>query len=244
LAIAVYGSEAMADLYGWKIGQTIESPMGGQAWFIAGIWRDYGRQHGAVAMDLDDLGRITGVHSASDIAVWLMPGASGDSVVERLKRYPQLATSQARSSESIRALSLKIFDRSFVLTYVIEAIAIAVALFGVASTYAGESLSRTKEFGVLQHMGATNRSVAKQLIAEALIAITLAVLWGALIGVALAWILVRRINPQSFHWSMDFSWPWALLGISALVLICLGIASALLAYRSTLQLSPAMAIKA
>jgi putative ABC transport system permease protein len=244
LAVTVYGSEAMVDLYGWKIGHTIESPMGGQPWFIAGIWRDYGRQHGAVAMDLADLGRITGTPSASDIAVWLSPGTSGNSVVDRLKQYPQLGSSQARSSESIRALSLKIFDRSFVLTYVIEAIAIAVALFGVASTYAGESLSRTKEFGVLQHLGATNWSVTKQLIAEAFIAITLAVFWGAFIGVALAWVLVRRINPQSFHWSMDFSWPWPLLGVSAAVLIFLGIASALLAYRSTLQMSPSVAIKA
>jgi putative ABC transport system permease protein len=241
--IAVFGSEAMVDLYGWKIGDTVPSPMAGPPWKIAGIWRDYGRQHGAVAMNIKDLERITGNGDASDIALWILPESSVEKVIKTVKNYPGLNDAEARSSEAIRLISLKIFDRSFALTYVIEGIAILVALFGVASTYAGEALSRMKEFGTLQHLGANSRLIAKQLVFEALLAIALAVVWGASIGLALAWILVRRINPQSFHWSMDFSWPTGLLTLSGLALLALGVASAMLAYRSTLKLNPAQAIK-
>jgi putative ABC transport system permease protein len=244
--IQVYGSEAMVDLYGWKQGSTIASPIagiGGPKWFIAGIWRDYGRQHGAIALSLEDFAKITGQASASDIAVWLAPGATSETVIQTIKTIPDLAQAEARSSEAIRAISLKIFDRSFALTYVIEAIAILVAIFGVASTYAGEALSRKREFGTLAHLGAKPALVAKQIAFEALLAITLAVAWGAIIGIGLAWILVRRINPQSFHWSMDFAFPVGLLLVSAASLIALGIASALLAYRTSLRASPVLAIK-
>ncbi len=242
-SIQVYGSEAMVDLYGWKQGSMIASPLGGPDWFIAGIWRDYGRQHGAIALSLDDFAKITGQASASDIAIWLAPGATSEAVIKQIKAIPDLAQAEARSSEAIRAISLKIFDRSFALTYVIEAIAILVAIFGVASTYAGEALSRKKEFGTLAHLGAKPALVAKQIAFEALLAITLAVAWGAIIGIGLAWVLVRRINPQSFHWSMDFAFPVTLLLISAASLIALGITSAVLAYRTSLRASPVLAIK-
>jgi putative ABC transport system permease protein len=242
-AIQVFGSEAMVDLYGWKQGTTVPSPLGGESWFIAGIWRDYGRQHGAVVVSLQDLSKITGQMSASDIAIWLTPGVASDDVVKSIKAFPELAQAEARSSEAIRAISLKIFDRSFALTYVIEAIAILVAIFGVASTYAGEALSRKKEFGTLAHLGVQSSTVSLQIIFEAFLAITLAVIWGAILGVALAWVLVRRINPQSFHWSMDFAWPISLLLFSAVTLVALGMGSALLAYRSSLKISPVLAIK-
>jgi putative ABC transport system permease protein len=241
--LIVYGSEAMADLYGWQAGTIVRSPMGGKDWFIGGIWRDYGRQHGSVVMDLSSLANLTGNANASDIALWLETPDSSEKVIASVKTYPGLADAEARSSEAIRAVSLKIFDRSFALTYVIEAIAILVALFGVASTFAGESLSRLKEFATLTHLGAPSSTASKQLVAEATLAISLAVAWGALIGLVLAWILVRRINPHSFHWSMDFAWPWELLSISAISLVVLGVASALLAYRSSLNLSPVVAIK-
>jgi putative ABC transport system permease protein len=241
--LVVYGSEAMADLYGWQSGTIVRSPMGGKDWFIGGIWRDYGRQHGSVVMDLSSLASLTGNPNASDIALWLETPGNSEKVIASVKSYSGLADAEARSSEAIRAVSLKIFDRSFALTYVIEAIAILVALFGVASTFAGESLSRLKEFATLTHLGAPTSTASKQLVAEATIAISLAVAWGAMIGLVLAWILVRRINPHSFHWSMDFAWPWELLSLSAVSLLLLGVASALLAYRSSFKLSPVVAIK-
>ncbi len=245
--LTVYASEAMVDLYGWQQSNVVPSPIlsNGKSsqWFIAGIWRDYGRQHGAIVMALEDYASVTGNSSASDIAIWRAPNVKTEELIDSVKTYPGLEQSQARSSEAIRALSLQIFDRSFALTYVIEAIAILVALFGVASTYAGESLTRYKEFGVLAHIGAKRSVIAIQMAWEAFIGIALAVNWGVVIGIVLSWILVRRINPQSFHWSMDFSWPVGLLITCAALLIALGIVTALWAYRQSLSISPALAIK-
>ena len=251
--ITVYISEAMVDLYGWQAGTTVTSPMSSpdiKRWFVGGIWRDYGRQHGTVAMTLTDLARISPNAAATDAAIWFSstsPTKEGESPIQNaineLKKLGFLQAAEYRSSESIRSVSLKIFDRSFALTYIIEAIAIAVALFGVASTYAADSLARSREFATLAHLGVASGLIIRQVILEALLALSVAVLWGGIVGVALAWILIRRINPQSFHWSMDFSWPIGLLVGCGATLVILGMASALAAYRSSISLNPVQAIR-
>lgn len=75
---AAWVSEAMVDLYGLQIGSTIELPIGTrtQRLQVAGIWRDYARQHGAVVIDRRDYFALTGDGSASDIAIRLAAGAS------------------------------------------------------------------------------------------------------------------------------------------------------------------------
>ena len=53
----------------------------------------------------------------------------------------------------IRALSLRIFDRSFAVTYWLQAVAIAIGLFGIAASFSAQVLARRKEFGLLAHLG-------------------------------------------------------------------------------------------
>ena len=55
----------------------------------------------------------------------------------------------------IRATSLRIFDRSFAVTYWLQAVAIAIGLFGVAASFSAQVLARRKEFGLLAHLGLT-----------------------------------------------------------------------------------------
>jgi putative ABC transport system permease protein len=41
-------------------------------------------------------------------------------------------------------MSLQIFDRSFAVTYLLEAIAIVIGLFGVAATFSAQTLARAR----------------------------------------------------------------------------------------------------
>ena len=80
--IPVYASEAMAALWGAAPGQTLPAlskafmaqsqSQKAQAapFFVAGVWRDYARQTGAVAMDAADYIRLTGDGYANDLAIW------------------------------------------------------------------------------------------------------------------------------------------------------------------------------
>jgi putative ABC transport system permease protein len=47
----IWVSEAVVDIYGMRPGQTVELPLAGvrmTAFKVAGVWRDYARQFGAV----------------------------------------------------------------------------------------------------------------------------------------------------------------------------------------------------
>ncbi len=248
-AIPVYVSEAMVDLYGFAPGTTMERPLPipanaaptaradaadrpGRARpvFVAGVWRDYARQHGSVVVDSAAWRSLGGDDTANDVAVWFDESTPRDQAWRALREaVDEIAGFSWRSSGELRALSLAIFDRSFAVTYALEAIAIAVALFGVASTWAAEGLARRREFATLQHLGLTRTQIAASFAIEALLQIAIAIAWGLVAGTAIALVLIHRVNPQSFHWSMDFAWPGGLLAASATGLLVLGTLAAVLA---------------
>jgi putative ABC transport system permease protein len=68
-------------------------------------------------------------------------------------------------------------------------------------------------------------------------------IWGALIGVAIAGVLIEWVNPQSFGWTMQWSMPWALLAATAITLISAAVLAALWASRSTLSADPVRALR-
>ena len=253
--IPIYVSEAMVDLYGFVPGTRVALPVATKdgdgvraerdaPFFVAAVWRDYARQHGAIAIPLADWRALSGDESANNVGLWLAPGAEPEAVVAEIRRrLPALSSTEFSSAREIRQLSLRIFDRSFALTYVLEAIAIVVGLFGVTATYAGEALARAREFGMLRHLGLTRAGIARMFAVESAALIVTGVAWGAAIGVLIALVLIHRVNPQSFHWTMDVAWPAGLLAGSASALIGLGIVSAVVASRSATGTAPVRAVR-
>jgi putative ABC transport system permease protein len=264
-AVPVWISEAMVDLYGWHPGQTVDLPVAlpvaapartdpatheagvSQSTvevFVAGVWRDYARQFGAIVIDHEDYRRTACDESATDLAVWIDADQSPESVLARIsERVPQLARLSWKSARQIQALSMAIFDRSFALTYALEAIALVVGLFGVTTTFAAQALARTREFGLLRHLGLGPRGVAAQLALESAVLLSLAAAWGLCVGAAIAWVLTARVNPQSFHWTMALHWPLGALASGALAVVALGTTAALAAARHAMGPAPVQALR-
>ncbi len=95
--IAVFVSEPAAALYGWRVGDLIWLPIPlpsrstttpTPSLRVRGIWRDYARQFGAVAIDAADYQRLTGDSRVNDLALWLAPGAAAAEVEAALKHLP------------------------------------------------------------------------------------------------------------------------------------------------------------
>lgn len=263
--LPIYISEPAATVYGWRLGQQVSLPFNANlgvspdqntaktpnkarqasCFEVVAIWRDYARQHGAITIDWDDYRRLTGDQSVSNAALTLRPEASSENVLTAARAaLSDIDGLQVRSAGQIRALSLRIFDRSFAVTYALEAVALLVGLFGVATTYAGEALARAREFGMLRHLGMTRRSITQLFAAESLIAIGLGVLWGAGLGALIAQILIHRVNPQSFHWTMQTHWPVLLIASGALALLSLGVLTVVIAARQASGQAPITAVRA
>jgi putative ABC transport system permease protein len=238
-------SEAMTDLYGFQVGQRIRLPLGGrpQTFFVAGVWRDYANQSGSVIVRLADYRRLTGDTVVTDAALWAAKGTNPDTLAARLRALPFGATLQLASPGEIRAASLKIFDRSFAVTYLLEAIAIAIGLSGVAATFSAQTLARAREFGMLRHVGVSRGQVLRILALEGGALTVLGVATGFALGLLISLILVYVVNPQSFHWTMQLHLPWPLLGSVAGVLVAASVATALVSGRYALSGGPVRAVR-
>ncbi len=228
----VFVSEAMADLYGWKPGQEHALPLSTSAnkaisvW-VGGVFRDYGRQHGAIVIDIASYQALTQDQRRTDIALWLKSGSNPSVVLETLRsQFPQFKAMEFRSSANLRALSLTIFDRSFALTYALEVAALLVALFSVAAGFAGQALLRQKEFALMEHLGQSTQERTQWLTYESGLLLGLAAVWGTVLGLIMSQLLIHRVNPQSFGWTMETSIPIIALTVLALSIVLLGIAAA------------------
>ncbi len=258
-AIAIYVSEPMRDLYGAEIGKAF-SPMtaglsslpysAGRApvFVVAGVWRDYARQFGAIAMDQRDFVRLTGDARVNDLALWLDEGAREDSVQQAVRERAASAGASGgllefASAREIRATSLRIFDRSFAVTYWLQAVAIAIGLFGVAANFSAQVLARRKEFGLLAHLGLTRRQILTVVAGEGAAWTLMGSIAGLGLGLAVSVVLVHVVNPQSFHWTMDLQLPWwRLIGLCAAVVVA-GTLTAWLAGRAAASADAVLAVK-
>jgi putative ABC transport system permease protein len=238
-------SEAMLDLYAVKVGQTLQVPLNGrlQTFFIAGAWRDYASQAGSVQIRLDDYRALTGDQDVSDAALWMRPGATSAELVKQVRALPFGAGLQLAEPGEIRAMSLQIFDRSFAVTYLLEAIAIAIGLSGVAATFSAQTLARAREFGMLRHVGVTRGQVLRILALEGGALTALGVACGFGLGLLISLILVFVVNPQSFHWTMQLHLPWGLLGAVAALLLAASVLTALVSGRYALSGGPIRAVR-
>jgi putative ABC transport system permease protein len=204
--------------------------------WVGGVFRDYGRQHGAIVIDIASYQFLTQDQRRSDIALWLKSGSNPSVVLETLRsQFPQFNDMEFRSSANLRALSLTIFDRSFALTYALEVAALLVALFSVAAGFAGQALLRQKEFALMEHLGQSAQERTQWLTYESGLLLGLAAVWGTVLGLIMSQLLIHRVNPQSFGWTMETSIPIIALTVLALSIVLLGIAAAVLTANRNLN---------
>ncbi|NEX61680.1 FtsX-like permease family protein [Noviherbaspirillum galbum] len=230
--VPIWVSEAMVDLYGYAVGKRVVLPLaGGTECIVAGVWRDYARQAGAIQMQLEDYRHLTGDTVINDTSLWLDKGATVEQVIAAIRKLPFGATLEFAQPGEIRAISLRIFDRSFAITYLLEGVAMVIGLFGVAATFSSQTLARVKEFGMLRHLGVTRRQILAMLAAEGGLLALLGILVGFVLGGAISLILIFVVNPQSFHWTMRLHLPWPLLGTVAMALLASACATAVVSGR-------------
>ena len=250
--IGIYVSEAMVDLYGARPGTTfapLAQALGTTStFFVAGVWRDYVRQFGTLTMDARDFERLTGERSASDVALWLATGAAEGEVQAAVRKLaadePGLGDAMELSSVAqIRATSLRIFDRSFAVTYWLQAVAIAIGLFGIAASFSAQVLARRKEFGLMAHLGFTRRQVLAVVAGEGAAWTAIGAVAGLALGLAVSVVLVHVVNPQSFHWTMDLLVPWWRLVVLCAAVVAAGTLTAWLAGSAAAGRDAVLAVK-
>lgn len=234
----VWVSEVTADFYGLRPGARVQLPIGDtpRLYTVAGIWRDYARQNGAIAINRGLYESITGDRLVNDAAVWLAAGASLTDVQRGVReRLPGTGRLEMAATREMREISLRLFDRTFAITYALEIAAVLIGLFGVSVSFSAQALARRREFGVLRHIGMTRREIGAMLGCEGALVAALGTAFGLATGCVIGLILIHVVNRQSFHWSMELHMPWLPLAGLATLVVAAAVATAVWSGRAAMN---------
>jgi putative ABC transport system permease protein len=162
--------------------------------------------------------------------IYLRAGVDADAV--RRSIVQRLAVSEGErisplviSNAELRREILDIFDRTFVLTNVLEAIAVLIALLGIVNTLVTAVLERRRELATLQAIGASPAQVKQLVLWESAYLGLFGAVLGVIGGLLLAVVLIKVINKQSFGWTIQMTVPVGAL----LQAVVLALAAALVA---------------
>lgn len=239
-------SEALQDLYGYRIGHVIDLPLAGgsRRFVVAGIWRDYARMSGSIVISRQAYVDATGDGNANEGSVWLSTGASPAVVEAELRaRFARSDSLEVMTSTALRERSLQIFDRAFAITYALEAIAVIIGLTGVSFAASSTALARRAEFGMLRHIGMLRGQIVGMLASEGVLTSAFGVAYGLALGTALSLILVYVINRQSFNWSIDLAIPAWQLALLSLTLIAAAAITAIWSGRAAMSQDAVRAVR-
>jgi putative ABC transport system permease protein len=147
----------------------------------------------------------------SNLAIYVSPNAQRDAVRSQIEKVTAGHRVLMFSNRDLRAEAIRIFDRTFAITYALEAVAVIIAVMGVAGALLALVIDRRRELGLLRFLGAASGQVRKLILVEAGLLGLLANLAGIALGFALSLILIYVINKQSFGWTIRFHWPVEIL---------------------------------
>jgi len=182
---------------------SIRTPQGDRRLRVAGIYRDYSNDRGTIVIDRRLYLSLFEDRRVTSVAVLAAPGVDAADLKRRI-----LSAAQGRFALSIstnrelRREVLRIFDRTFAVTNALEAIAVAVAVLGIANALLAAAIERRRSFGLLRAVGASPKQIRRAVLLEAGLTGLTASAAALLAGAAFAYLLLGVINPQSFGWTV------------------------------------------
>jgi putative ABC transport system permease protein len=233
-------SEPFANKFGVRAGDRLVVPLGSRdvPLTVAGVYYEYSSSEGYVILDKSILLRELPGQPATNLAVYLRPGASAGAVRDEIQRRAARYQVTVALNASLRRDALTIFDRTFAITWALEAVAILVAMLGAASSLLALVLDRRRELALLRYLGASAGQIRGLILLEAGFLGLLAAILGLALGVALSLLLVFVVNKQSFGWTIQFHPPSQLLASALFAVWCATVLAGLYPARVAARLVP------
>jgi len=210
---AVVVSEPFTYKHHVKAGDTLQLGLGNtqQSFKIVDVYYDYSSERGNIIMDRDTMLKYLPDETPSNMAVYVVPGTSVETVRNEIVQAAANHRILIFSNANLRGEAIRIFDRTFAITYALEAVAIVVAVMGVAGALLALVIDRRRELGLLRFLGSSKNQIRKLIVVEAGLLGLLANVAGVILGFAMSLVLIFVINKQSFGWTIRFHWPVAII---------------------------------
>jgi putative ABC transport system permease protein len=188
---------------------TLLTDRGPHTFPVAGVFYDYATEQGTVFMTRNVYERYWDDRGVTSVGAHLAPGASVGEVVRAIRMALAGTALNVSPNRAVRAIALRIFDRTFAVTQSLRLLAVVVAFIGVWSALMALQVERTRELATLAALGLGERQQWALGLLETGLMGAVAGLLALPLGWLLAFILVHVINVRSFGWTMRLeAEPW------------------------------------
>lgn len=207
-------SEVLAGRLDARKGQSlaINTPEGVRTFPIVAVFYDYATDGGKLVMDRSLYQSLWHDDLVTVFPIYLTAGVDVDQARKAIAGKLQTVIGQGLpplmiSNAELRKEILEIFDRTFLLTYALEAIAVIIAILGIVNTLVTSVLERRREFATLRAIGGSAGQIRQLVLWEAAYLGAVGIGLGLIGGWALSLLLIKVINKQSFGWTIQMIVP-------------------------------------
>jgi putative ABC transport system permease protein len=239
-------SDNFRRLYGIGVGDTLtlSSPSGPVSVPVVAVTIDYSSDQGSIWMDRGLFVERWRDETIDILDVMLEPGADREQAAADIRK--QLAGSTNRlfilTAGDLKEVIYGILDQFFGLLYIQLAIALLVAVLGVANTLVISVAERRRELGILKALGTERRQVVRLIVAEALGIAAVGGSLGYLVGSYLIHFSGSALSTNISGWVLTYAFPWGIAVSLAFLLALVSVTAALYPARLALRVSPAEAL--
>lgn len=182
---------------------TLPAADGPRDFAIAGTYQSYDADLDAVLMSRATYERFWNDSLVDSLGLYLEPGASTAAVTERLREASNGRQSLViRANAELRAMTLQVFDRTFVITDVLYWLALGVAMVGIFGAMLALQLERGREYAILRAIGLTPGELGRLVTGQSAFIGTVSGLVAIPLGLVMAFLLIEVINRRAFGWQM------------------------------------------
>jgi len=195
---------------------------------IAGVYREYGNDRGAVMMSLPVYRAHWRDDSITALGLYVVPGASPARVIAEFRSIAQGRQAlYIRSNAELRELSMSIFERTFIITRVLYWLAAGVAAIGLVSALLAWELERAREIGILRALGLTPGGAGLLIEAQTGFMGLVALVAAVPAGLLTALVLIAVVNRRAFGWQIDMHLSFEQFGNAFMLSLAAALAAGL-----------------
>ncbi len=192
---------------------------------VAAIYRDYGSDQGAIAVDAahyrqwfdDEVRDSLGLyfHETGDIERWR----------QRLQTIDERIVLTSR--DQVRDQTLAVFDRTFRISWALAVLVGIIALIALVSALLALGLERRRDHATLRALGLTRRGLTGLVVSQTTGLAAASALVAVPLATAIHVGLTLVVQPRAFGWTLPLSLPVAPSGAMTLLALLAGLLAGL-----------------
>lgn len=241
---AAFISEQLSRRLNIRVGDVVEVQAPGGTWEldIVGIYADYGNPKGQLAVNVAALIRQFPQTPQTRIGL-IVPRDKIPGLIAALQKQFALDGRSVADQATVKAESIRIFNRTFAVTSALNAFTLGVAGIALLTSLLTLANSRLPQLAPLWAIGITRPRLAAIELTKTLSVALFTALLAVPLGLLVAWCLIAIVNVKAFGWRLPFHvFPLQLVELVAVALFA-SLLAALLPLARLARMQPANLVK-